>query len=74
LKDEAVIWCRGPLTVIDLDQERVRQSLPRHQHTALRRDYFDALRFGQGPAPLAASPTPLDKPRPLLPEYPSHIL
>ncbi|ELR24884.1 uncharacterized protein ACA1_175590 [Acanthamoeba castellanii str. Neff] len=68
LKDEAVIWCRGPLTVIDLDQERVRQSLPRHQHAALRRDYFDALRFGQGPAPLAASPTPLDKPRPLLPE------
>jgi hypothetical protein len=62
-----VIWCRGPITVVDLDQESVRQSVPLHQHATLRRDYFEALQFGQIPAPLS-SPT-LDRARPLFPEY-----
>jgi len=43
LYDEKVIWSLGPLTVIDLDQSSVHQSIPLHRYTQLRQQYFAAL-------------------------------
>jgi hypothetical protein len=41
IADNAVIWSRSPTTLVDVDRQIVKQTLPYHQYTVLRQDYMD---------------------------------